>query len=90
MSFHRSESNLVVRGSFYLMLLLAFAMVFLPFQPTQQAEAGVVLVVVVVIVILLATAQDAHGDSSSCLPLVPEFIAIVEEEAFCLEAKENG
>ena len=38
--FHKPTTNLVAGGSLYLMLLLAFAMVFLPFQPTQEAEAG--------------------------------------------------
>lgn len=86
MSFHKPESNLVVPGSLYLMLLLAFAMVFLPFQPVQEAEAGPVAVVGLIILCVALLFVEGHNEptekeSSSCLPLVPEFIEVVKKES---------
>ena len=86
MSFHKPESNLVVPGSLYLMLLLAFAMVFLPFQPVQEAEAGAVAVVGLIIIcigllFMEGDHQPAEEESSSSLPLVPEFIEVVKKES---------
>lgn len=84
--FHKPTTNLIAGGSLYLMLLLAFAMVFLPFQPTQQAEAGgpamVVLVVICVALLFVEGHNSPPEESSSCLPLVPEFMDVVKEEVF--------
>ena len=84
--FHKPTTNLVAGGSLYLMLLLAFAMIFFSFQPVQEAEAGVLAVVG--LIIILAACLLLEGDhppakkSSSSLPLVPEFIEAVKKESF--------
>ena len=84
-TFHKPTSNVVKKGSLYLMLLLAFATVFLVFQPVQQAEAvflPVVLIAFGIYLIVEGCSEDSEGSSSSssCLPSVPEFIDVLEEK----------
>ena len=84
--FHKPTTNLVVPGSLYLMLLLAFAMIFFSFQPVQEAEAGPVAVVGLIIICIALLFVKGHNEpakkSSSSLPLVPEFIEVVRKESF--------
>jgi hypothetical protein len=84
MSFHKPESNLVVPGSLYLMLLLAFAMIFFSFQPVQEAEAsgGAIIAIILAVIRAIIGSGGTGGDSSSCLPLVPEFVDVLEETSF--------
>ena len=70
---------------FYLMLLLAFAMIFFSFQPVQEAEAsgGVIIAIILAILkILFDPSAKTGGESSSCLPLVPEFVDVLEKTSF--------
>ena len=69
---------------FYLMLLLAFAMIFFSFQPVQEAEAsgGAIIAIILAVIRAIIGPGGTGGESSSCLPLVPEFVDVLEEASF--------
>lgn len=68
---------------FYLMLLLAFAMIFFSFQPVQEAEAsGGAIIAIILAILKILFAPKPGGESSSCLPLVPEFVDVLEKTSF--------
>ena len=82
--FKKSVLGSVKDTPFYLMLLLAFAMIFFSFQPVQEAEAstGVIIAIILAVIRSIIGTGGTGEESSSCLPLVPEFVDVLEEASF--------
>lgn len=80
----KSVLRSVKDAPFYLMLLLAFAMIFFSFHPVQQAEAsgGILTIILIILRALFDPGPKTEGESSSYLPSVPEFVDVLEQEAF--------